>query len=105
MARCLAEISAGELRIPLPLFQGTVTTISRVATRRNLFGLDRLQCLWYQLRCCRLAFARTTALDGQFRYDVRSGGEGFIRLNIACPRALLADGLERMARLFYREVF
>ena len=33
------------------------------------------------------------------------GGEGFIRLNIACPRALLADGLERMARLFYREVF
>ena len=26
------------------------------------------------------------------------GGEGFIRLNIACPRALLADGLERMAR-------
>lgn len=27
------------------------------------------------------------------------GGEGFIRLNIACPRALLADGLERMARV------
>ena len=27
------------------------------------------------------------------------GGEGFIRLNIACPRTLLADGLERMARV------
>ena len=27
------------------------------------------------------------------------GGEGFIRLNIACPHALLADGLERMARV------
>jgi cystathionine beta-lyase len=27
------------------------------------------------------------------------GGEGFIRLNIACPRALLTDGLERMARV------
>ena len=27
------------------------------------------------------------------------GGEGFIRLNIAYPRALLADGLERMARV------
>ena len=26
------------------------------------------------------------------------GGEGFQRLNIACPRALLLDGLERMAR-------
>lgn len=28
-----------------------------------------------------------------------SGGEGFIRLNIACPRTLLADGLERIARI------
>ena len=27
------------------------------------------------------------------------GGEGFIRLNIACPRTLLADGLERTARV------
>lgn len=27
------------------------------------------------------------------------GGEGFLRLNIACPRTLLADGLERMARV------
>ena len=23
-------------------------------------------------------------------------GEGFIRINIACPRALLTDGLERL---------
>ena len=27
------------------------------------------------------------------------GGEGFIRLNIACPRTLLVEGLERMARV------
>lgn len=27
------------------------------------------------------------------------GGEGFILMNIACPRTLLADGLERMARV------
>lgn len=27
------------------------------------------------------------------------GGEGFIRLNIACPRTLLADGLERIAHV------
>lgn len=26
------------------------------------------------------------------------GGEGFIRLNIACPRILLADGLERILK-------
>ncbi len=27
------------------------------------------------------------------------GGEGFLRLNIACPRTLLAEGLERLARV------
>ena len=30
------------------------------------------------------------------------GGEGFIRLNIACPRTLLADGLERTVRVLER---
>jgi cystathionine beta-lyase len=25
------------------------------------------------------------------------GGEGFVRLNFGCPRALLADGVARMA--------
>lgn len=29
------------------------------------------------------------------------GGEGFLRLNIACPRTLLAEGLERMARVLH----
>ena len=33
-----------------------------------------------------------------------SGGEGFIRLNIACPRKLLIDGLERLAEVLeYRQ--
>ena len=27
-----------------------------------------------------------------------AAGEGFIRLNIACPRTLLADGLERLKK-------
>lgn len=31
-----------------------------------------------------------------------SGGECFIRLNIACPHAVLQDGLERMAAFFLR---
>ena len=105
MARCLAEISAGELRIPLPLFQGTVTTISRAATRRNLFGLDRLQCSGINSDAVALRLQEQQHLMVNSGTMYGPGGEGFIRLNIACPRALLADGLERMARLFYREVF
>ncbi|MBQ2580513.1 MAG: aminotransferase class I/II-fold pyridoxal phosphate-dependent enzyme, partial [Ruminococcus sp.] len=27
-----------------------------------------------------------------------SGGEGFLRMNIACPRSMVEDGLERLAR-------
>lgn len=29
-------------------------------------------------------------------------GEGFIRLNIACPRTLLTDGLERLKKVLTR---
>jgi cystathionine beta-lyase len=36
------------------------------------------------------------AVDDGFIFG--HGGEGFVRLNIACPRVLLKDGLERIAR-------
>lgn len=42
---------------------------------------------------------------GRSRLHVNSGsmygaaGEGFIRLNIACPRKLLAEGLDRLKRV------
>jgi cysteine-S-conjugate beta-lyase len=39
--------------------------------------------------------ARVALNDGRL---FGPGGEGFVRLNFACPRALLAEGLERMAR-------
>ena len=39
--------------------------------------------------------ARVALNDGK---TFGPGGEGFVRLNFACPRPLLADGLERMAR-------
>jgi len=32
--------------------------------------------------------------------DVYGNGDGFLRMNIACPKALLADGLERLGRYF-----
>jgi len=31
-------------------------------------------------------------------YTFGPGGEGFIRINVACPRSMLEDGLERLAR-------
>jgi cystathionine beta-lyase len=32
-------------------------------------------------------------------YTFGPGGEGFVRLNLGCPRSMLADGLARMARV------
>jgi cystathionine beta-lyase len=39
--------------------------------------------------------ARVALNDGRL---FGAGGDGFVRLNFGCPRALLAEGLERMAR-------
>jgi cystathionine beta-lyase len=39
--------------------------------------------------------ARVALNDGK---TFGPGGQGFVRLNFACPRALLTDGLDRMAR-------
>ena len=42
-----------------------------------------------------LEHARVALHDGR---NFGPGGQGFVRLNFGCPRALLAEGLERMAR-------
>ena len=33
-------------------------------------------------------------------YTFGAGGEGFVRINIACPRSILEEGLNRLARVF-----
>ncbi|MHA2095731.1 MAG: aminotransferase class I/II-fold pyridoxal phosphate-dependent enzyme, partial [Candidatus Hodarchaeales archaeon] len=38
------------------------------------------------------------ALDAGYKFGM--GGEGFERLNIACPLSILKEGLERIARVF-----
>lgn len=105
MARCLAEISAGELRI-LRCFFG------ERLPQYPVLPLEGTYLVWIDCRASGISSdAVALRLQEQQHLMVNSGtmygpgGEGFIRLNIACPRALLADGLERMARLFYREVF
>ena len=57
---------------------------------------------------CRAAGMTSEALAARLLADGRlfvnpgsiygAAGEGFIRLNIACPRTLLADGLERLKK-------
>ena len=97
MARCFAEILVGELRISLPFFRATATAISCVATRRNLSGLDRLPSIGSDAMTLRLQEGQKLMVNSGTLYG--PGGEGFIRLNIACPRTLLADGLERIAHV------
>ncbi len=68
--------------------------------------LEGTYLVWIDCRASGLdSDAVTERLQEQQRLMVNPGtmygpgGEGFIRLNIACPRTLLADGLERMARV------
>ena len=80
-------------------FLSSVTAISRVTTRRNLLS-------WIDCRALGIGSdAMTLRLQEEQKLMINSGtmygpgGEGFIRLNIACPRTLLVEGLERMARV------
>ena len=97
VARCLAEIPVGKLRISLPLFRGTTAAISRAAARRDLLSMDRLPGARYRFGCHDPAPARGTEADGQLRYDVRPWRRGIhppeYRLppNTACRR-IGADG-------------
>ena len=68
--------------------------------------LEGTYLVWIDCRALSIGSDATTLhLQEQQKLMVNSGtmygpgGEGFIRLNIACPRTLLADGLERMARV------
>ncbi len=46
----------------------------------------------------RLLYKGKLALEPGKKYG--PGGEGFVRMNIACPREMLLDGLERLKRAF-----
>ena len=68
--------------------------------------LEGTYLVWIDCRALSIGSDATTLhLQEQQKLMVNSGtmygpgGEGFIRLNIACPRTLLADGLERMGRV------
>ena len=68
--------------------------------------LEGTYLVWIDCRASGMGSdAMVLRLEEQQRLMVNSGtmygpgGEGFIRLNIACPRTLLIDGLERMARV------
>lgn len=68
--------------------------------------LEGIYLVWIDCRASSIGSDATTLrLQEEQKLMVNSGtlygpgGEGFIRLNIACPRTLLADGLERIAHV------
>ena len=68
--------------------------------------LEGTYLVWADCRAAGLSSdALTRRLLDEGRLHVNSGsmygaaGEGFIRLNIACPRKLLAEGLDRLKRV------
>ena len=70
------------------------------------YTLEGTYLVWTDCRAAGLSSdALTRRLLDEGRLHVNSGsmygaaGEGFIRLNIACPRKLLAEGLDRLKRV------
>lgn len=85
---------------------GEITNISAAEERLPQYPvlpLEGTYLVWIDCRALGIGSDATTLhLQEQQKLMVNSGtmygpgGEGFIRLNIACPRTLLADGLERI---------
>lgn len=72
----------------------------------HVLPLEGTYLVWIDCRSFGIGSDATTLrLQDEQKLMVNSGtiygpgGEGFIRLNIACPRKVLADGLERIAHL------
>ncbi len=70
-----------------------------------MLPLEGTYLVWADCRAAGLSSdTLTRRLLDEGRLHVNSGsmygaaGEGFIRLNIACPRKLLAEGLDRLKR-------
>ena len=71
-----------------------------------IIALEGTYLVWIDCRALGIGSdAMTLRLQEEQKLMINSGtmygpgGEGFIRLNIACPRTLLVEGLERMARV------
>ena len=68
-----------------------------------ILPLEGTYLVWIDCRASGVGSDRTTRLLEEAKVLVNSGtmygpgGEGFLRLNTACPRSLLVEGLERMA--------
>ena len=69
--------------------------------------LEATYLVWIDCNALGLTSAEIARLlleDGKLRINEGSmygpAGEGFIRINIACPRELLADGLDRFKKVF-----
>lgn len=75
--------------------------------RLRVLPLEATYLVWVDCGSLGMASSEIAALllkKGKLRINEGSlygpAGEGFIRFNIACPRASLADGLERFKRVF-----
>ena len=104
MARCFGNICGG-ITNTSAAFWRTVTTISCAATEGTyLVWIDcRAPVSAQMLSPLRLQEQQHLMVNSGTMY--RSRWRGLYPAEYRLSRALLADGLERMARLFYREVF
>ena len=99
MARCLTKISLGKLLICSLLFK-------RDLPQYSVLPLEGTYLVWIDCRAAGIGSDNiTSCLQNKQKLMVNSvtlygpDGEGFIRLNIACPRKLLIDGLVRLAKV------
>lgn len=92
----LMEYISGNFRMLQGFFAANLPDV-------KVFQPDATYFVWMDFRCMGLSreeltvfFEDSAQVEVSQGYSLGTGGEGFIRLNMACPRAVLREGLERI---------
>lgn len=103
MARCAQRIPARQLPIPAGVFRPQPAAVPGAAAGGDISGVGRLPrasgLTSDELETKLLEEAKLRINPGSIYGEA---GRDFIRLNIACPRKLLAEGLDRLRKVLKR---
>ena len=100
----LMEYIAGNHRYAEKTVRGRMPLAHITKADSTYFAWIDMKCLGFEAGEAEVYFEREAHILISPGEELGSGGEGFIRLNLACRRAVLVEGMERMARAWEKRL-
>ena len=100
----LMEYIAGNHRYAEMTVRGRMPLAHITEADSTYFAWIDMKCLGFEEGEAEAYFEREAHIIISPGEELGPGGEGFIRLNLACRRAVLSEGMERMARAWEKRI-